>query len=66
MAGGIRYVVCCDYCGIDATDVESFVTEAAAMHARDWVSHEGGWLWRKPNHFGEELLCPECAAGDVQ
>ena len=61
MAGGIRYIVCCDDCGVDADEAE-YATEAIAQTVRDWVSTVGGWLWRKPNTEDQWLTCPECSA----
>ena len=71
MSGGIRYIVCCDGCGVDAnTDTEQlgqqdYNTEAIAQSVRDWASRQGGWLWRNPNTDEEWLTCPECSAEDL-
>ncbi len=68
MSGGIRYIVCCDDCGVDADSDEvhtydgEYATEAIARSVRDWASKQGGWLWRNPNTEDEWLTCPECAA----
>lgn len=68
MAGGIRYTVCCDGCGIDAQVGEQenceYVTEVAAIAVREWASTVGGWLWRDPNTDDQWLTCPECSAID--
>jgi hypothetical protein len=63
MSGGIRYLACCDGCGIDVNlDRDEYFTLAQATAARDWASRVGGWLWRKPNTDDQWLTCPECTA----
>ena len=69
MSGGIRYIVCCDDCGVDAQHEDGqdcggeYITEQIARSVRDWTSKQGGWLWRNPGTNDDEWLsCPECAA----
>ena len=66
MAGGIRYLVCCDDCGVDAIPNEEvngeYATEVIARTVRDWAATEGGWLLTDPNTEEQWLSCPECAA----
>jgi len=62
MGGGIRYIVCCDGCGVDALDngIEYF-SMAEAQAARQWVTHQGGWLLKAPDTDDQWLTCPECS-----
>ena len=66
MAGGIRYLVCCDGCGVDAMPRDDmntdYNTEQVAIAVREWAITVGGWLWRNPNTDDQWLTCPECSA----
>ena len=66
MAGGIRYIVCCDDCGVDVVldgpnPGGEYSTEMIARCVRDWASRAGGWLLKNPNTDEAWLSCPECA-----
>lgn len=61
VSGGIRFLVCCDGCAVDA-DEDEYQTLVTAIAARDWASREGGWLLRNPGTDEEWLTCPECSA----
>lgn len=67
MAGGIRYIVCCDDCGVDVVldgpnPGGEYSTEQIARCVRDWAAMQGGWLLKNPNTDDAWLSCPECAA----
>lgn len=66
MAGGIRYLVCCDDCGVDAMPNDQagseYTTEQIALSIRQWAITTAGWLLRDPSTEEEWLSCPECSA----
>jgi hypothetical protein len=61
-AGGVYYMVLCDWCGVEAEPGIRHERRQDAVHARNRVAKYDGWLLKRPRNVDAVLLCPECVA----